>query len=70
MDSVVRKLRLTSCKAQLATLRLESDSLAQRFVDQGLSDMEKARIARRWDEVIVATRAYQFLVELMERNEK
>ena len=66
----VRKLRLASYKAQLAIFHLEDEALARRFERQGLSDKEKAKIARRWDAVMAATNAYQFLVELMEWHEK
>jgi hypothetical protein len=65
MESTIHKLRLVSYKAQQEAFRLESESLARRFGEQGLSDQERAKIGRRLDEVTVASSAHQFLIELM-----
>ena len=66
MESTIQKLRLISYKAQQEAYRAESEALARRFEERGLSDEEKAKVASRLDEVMVATSAHQFLIELME----
>lgn len=70
MEAEIHKQRLTSYKAQLDAFRLEGESLAVRFEEQGLSGKERAEIGRRLNEVKASTNAYQFLVELMEWHEK
>jgi hypothetical protein len=69
LEAIIRKFRIRTYKAQLEACRLECESLAQRFEQQGLSDGQRAQIARRWDKVMATTHAYQSLVELMERDE-
>jgi hypothetical protein len=70
LEEIIRKLRIHTYRVHLETCRLECESLAQRFEEQGLSDDQRAQIAHRWDKVMATTHAYQFLLELMGRDEK
>jgi hypothetical protein len=70
VEEIIRKLRVRTYNVQLETCRLECESLAQRIEEQDLSDDQRAQIAHRRDKVITTTHAYQFLLELMGRDEK
>jgi hypothetical protein len=70
LEAIIRKLRIRTYRAHVETCRLECESLARRFEQEGLSNGQRARIARRWDKVMATTHACQFLLELMQRDER
>jgi len=69
LDSVIRKLRIRSLKAQIEVSRLRSESFAGDF-EKATSNEQKSEIARKWDRTIKAKHAAQVLLEMLERQQK
>lgn len=69
MDSVIRKLRIKSLKAQIEASRLQSESFAGDF-EKATSNKQKSEIARKWDREMKAKHAAQVLLEMFERQQE
>jgi hypothetical protein len=55
-------------KAQVALRERMSQSLAKKFEEENLTLEQKAKLARKWDKVLKQKYAFQFMLDLMERQ--
>jgi hypothetical protein len=69
LDSVLRKLRMMSLKAQIEVSRRQGEAFAGDF-EKAESVEQKSEIARKWDRAIKAKHAAQVLLEMLERQQK
>jgi hypothetical protein len=67
LESVVRKLSMQTCKAQVASRERMSELVAKEFEGETLTLEQKAKVARRWDKILKEKDVYQLLLDLMEK---
>jgi hypothetical protein len=68
MTLFITRWRIRVLKTQIDALREYSATLAARF-QAASNDIEKAKIARRFDRVLKRTHSKQLQLELLERRE-
>jgi len=70
LESAVRKLTTQTYKAQLALRERMSESLAKQFEGESLTLEQKAKLGHQWDKVLKEKHAFQFMLDLLERQKK
>jgi hypothetical protein len=63
MDPLICRFKIQTLKAQLAALRLECASLAQKFETEGLKDEHRAPMVRRLENAMKESHALQMNLE-------
>ncbi len=63
MDPLLRRFKIQSVKAQLAALRLECASLAQKFETEGLKEEHRGSSVRRFENAMKESHALQMQLE-------
>jgi hypothetical protein len=69
LESIIRRLRIQSLRAQFEASRLYCASLTSQF-ETAVFGTEKAGIARRYDRALKQTHRLQLSLELLERQER
>lgn len=69
MESVIRRLRIRTLKAQLIRCQLQCDALAREF-EATQTTKQKARLARRWDKAMKENHTIQHSIAVLEKQEK
>ena len=70
MEPAVRKLWINTLKAQVVLRQFICESLAEEFEDPSSTSARKTRLAYRWDQTTKEANLVQFLVALLERQER
>ena len=70
MEAAVRNLWINTLKAQLVLRQFICESLAEEFEDPSSTWARKTRLAYRWDKTTKEANLVQFLVALLERQER
>ena len=70
MEPAVRKLWINTLKAQVVLRQFICESLAEEFEDPSSTSARKTRLAYRWDQTTKEAYLVQFLVALLERQER
>jgi hypothetical protein len=68
VESIIRKLRIHTLKAQLALRRFVCETLAERLENGDLTVAEKLALARRWDDVMKEVHDLRLLLESQEQQ--
>jgi hypothetical protein len=69
VESIIRSLRIHSLRGQVESSRCYCCSLASQF-EATPSNVEKTRIAQRYDAALKQTHMLQLLLELLEREQR
>ena len=69
MEPAIRKLTMQTYQAQIALRERMSESLAREFEEENLTLGQKATVAHRWDKILKEKHAFQFMLDLMEKQE-
>jgi hypothetical protein len=69
LESIIRKLRVHTLKAQLALRHLICESLAKEF-ETALTFERRAALARKWDVTLKEGHVFQLMLDLLERQER
>jgi hypothetical protein len=69
VESILRRLKIHSFKAQVVLRKLVCESLATEFLT-ALSFEQRALLARKWDETLKERYVLQFMIDLLERQER
>ena len=70
MESIVRKLKIQTYKAQLAFRHYVCAALAKELEAGTLTAEQKAALAHRWDDTLKESHVLQLMIDLLERQEK
>jgi hypothetical protein len=70
VQPIIRNLTKQTYKAQIAIRERMSESLAMEFGAENLTLVQRAEVAHHWDKVLKEKHAFQFLLDLMERQEQ
>jgi hypothetical protein len=70
LESLIRKLRIQTYKAQVVMCQLTGASLARRSDSEYLSDGQRTEIIRRRDQSLNEGYELQLMVDLLERRER
>jgi len=68
MESIIRRLRINSLKAQVELRRLQSDSFSREF-DAATTAEHKAPIRLQWEQATKERHTLQLMLELLERQQ-
>jgi hypothetical protein len=63
VDPLLRRFKIQSVKAQLAALRLECASLAQKFETEGVREEHRDSMVRRFENAMKESHALQMQLE-------
>lgn len=69
MESIIRKLRIQTLRAQSELRRLQGESFAKKL-SAAATDEQRTDLAREWDKAIQAKHATRLMMDLMERQER
>ena len=69
MESAIRKLTMQTYTAQVALRERMSELLAKKFEGENLTLEQKAKLARQWDKVLKEKHAFQFMLDLLGRQD-
>ena len=70
MEPVIRKLTMHTYKTQVALRERMIDRLAKEFEGETLTTEQKSDLAHQWDKALKEKHAFQFMLDLLERQEK
>jgi hypothetical protein len=70
LESIIRRLRINTLKAQVALRQSKCASLNSLFEAKSLTDEQRSEITRRRDESLEESYVLQLMVELLERQER
>ena len=70
MESAIQKMKIQSLQAQLLLSRKTCSFLASELKTQTLPDHQKAAIAHLWYKALKDCHNLQFVIELLERQDK
>jgi hypothetical protein len=69
LELATRKLTMQTYKAQVAFRERMSELLAKEFNRENLTLEQKAKVAHQWDKVLKEKHAFQFMLDLLEKQE-
>jgi hypothetical protein len=70
LEPFIRKFTIQAYKAQVALRERMIDSLVKEFERESITVQRKAKIARQWNKTLKEKHTFQFLLDLLERQEK
>ncbi len=70
MEPAERKLTIKTLQGKLAALKIACDSFSKEFDQETSNRAKQALAAERWDSALKESRALQFVLDCLEREER